>query len=280
MAKTISAPFRHVQTPTEIFDYWIPILGHVELKVLMIIVRQTFGWHKTKDRISISQLVEKTGSCRSNVCNAINVLIDHGLVKKELIGDIGNQQTIYELIIEEIPTSINSPPPQYQIDTPPSIDSIPTKETLTKETKTKEKKEDARARELPFSLSSFSENQFKEISKTLQAQGYSEEQILNSLSFAKKNDFWRSTIQSVEGLIKNFKTIVSQSPKLKKDMTELELFQDMVKQIHKIEPLSVGHLKVDNDRKEVYESHYMRAYPFDRGVNIVYRQILESYGKY
>jgi phage replication O-like protein O len=136
----LSAPFRHVQTPIEIFDYWLPILGHVELKILMIIVRQTFGWHKTKDRISISQLVEKSGSNRTRACEAIESLISHNLIKKEIEGVLGQEKTYYELIFEdkEIPTSTKTVPPGYQNGTPPSTKLVPTKETLTKETLTKD----------------------------------------------------------------------------------------------------------------------------------------------
>lgn len=150
MSKKLSAPFRHVQTPIELFDYWMPILGHVELKVLMFITRKTFGWHKSKDRISLSQIVEGTKSCRTGVCNAIDGLINHGLIKKTKEGSVGTEKVYYELVFEDLScdapsdiiqknnTSINLTPPQYQFDTPPSINLIPTKETLTKETNTKE----------------------------------------------------------------------------------------------------------------------------------------------
>ena len=150
MSKKLSAPFRHVQTPIELFDYWMPILGHVELKVLMFITRKTFGWHKSKDRISLSQIVEGTKSCRTGVCNAIDGLINHGLIKKTKEGSVGTEKVYYELVFEDLScdlpsdiiqknnTSINLTPPQYQFDTPPSIKLIPTKETLTKETLTKE----------------------------------------------------------------------------------------------------------------------------------------------
>jgi len=44
------------QIPNIFFDEWLPILEKGELKVLLYIMRRTYGFQKTKDRISFSQL--------------------------------------------------------------------------------------------------------------------------------------------------------------------------------------------------------------------------------
>ena len=49
------------QVPNLILDEWMRILTPAEFKVVMTIARQTYGWHKESDRISYSQLVQKTG---------------------------------------------------------------------------------------------------------------------------------------------------------------------------------------------------------------------------
>ena len=69
----VSAP-TYTQIPNDLFDHWLPHLGEIEVKVLLVIMRKTFGWHKAdlRDRISISQLEKLTGSTPSNILKAVN----------------------------------------------------------------------------------------------------------------------------------------------------------------------------------------------------------------
>lgn len=82
---------QHAQTtpvPNVLFDIFLRQLKGAELKVLLIIIRQTLGWadaktklgRKERDWISGSQLQLKTGISR----RAISIAIE-GLVKRELI---------------------------------------------------------------------------------------------------------------------------------------------------------------------------------------------------
>jgi phage replication O-like protein O len=95
------SPPNYTQTPNELFDYWLPKLKLVELRVLMVIFRKTFGWHKTRDRISLSQLQNLTGSHHQDIAKATFKLEQLGLITKEVLGEKGNQQTFYELVIKE-----------------------------------------------------------------------------------------------------------------------------------------------------------------------------------
>lgn len=131
----IPAP-NFTQIPNVVFDEWLPQLGLVELRVLMVLMRKTFGWHKLRDRISLSQLMQATGSNRTRVSEAVQSLQKKGIINKIVTGRCGEQSTFYELIIEDSNNSC-----QYHRDTPPSIKSVPTKETLTKEKKRKMNKE-------------------------------------------------------------------------------------------------------------------------------------------
>ncbi len=108
------------QTPNDLVDHWLPHLEGVELKVLLVIMRKTFGWHKIRDRISISQLVQLTGSNRTNVCKAIDSLQAKGIILKETVGTVGNEETWYELIVDDSNNSY-----QYQDGTPPSTTLVP-----------------------------------------------------------------------------------------------------------------------------------------------------------
>ncbi len=96
----INAP-TFTMTPNDLFDHWLPNLGEGELKVLLVIMRKTFGWHKARDRISISQLAHITGLREETVVIATKSLQNKGLIIREVTGQIGRQETYYELIINE-----------------------------------------------------------------------------------------------------------------------------------------------------------------------------------
>lgn len=118
------------QAPNALFDEWLPLLKLVELRVLMVILRKTFGWHKIRDRISLSQLEKCTGSQRRDIIKATDKLQKLGLITKEVVGEMGDQDTFYELVVQEDSKK------SYQCEshTPPSVNLTPTKETkLTKE---------------------------------------------------------------------------------------------------------------------------------------------------
>lgn len=74
--------------PNSVFDIHLKELSAVELKVFLIIIRQTLGWsdkrvksgRKEIDWISSSQMLQKTGCSRRSITQAID-----GLVRKNLI---------------------------------------------------------------------------------------------------------------------------------------------------------------------------------------------------
>ena len=76
------------QVPNNVFDRHLPHITGSELKVLLIVIRQTYGWidklsgkRKTRDRISISQFTTKTGLSRRSVTEAISSLQAQNLIK-------------------------------------------------------------------------------------------------------------------------------------------------------------------------------------------------------
>ena len=76
------------QVPNVIFDKYLPSLTVAELKVLLVVIRQTFGWidlrtgkRKKRDRITQSQFMFKTGLSRRIVSSAIKSLCDRGLIR-------------------------------------------------------------------------------------------------------------------------------------------------------------------------------------------------------
>jgi len=85
------------QVPNVILDQWLPRLKDVELRVLLIIIRQTLGWiedyetgrRKEKDWISHYQLREKTGRKDRAISAAVKVLVEsHRII--EALDERGN----------------------------------------------------------------------------------------------------------------------------------------------------------------------------------------------
>lgn len=131
----------YTQTPNEFFDDIAKTLKEGELRVLLVIMRQTFGWgNKAWDRISITQLMDKTGMQRWAVVKSTKSLVEKGLITKHKEGRKGEEQSWYSLVVEspsEFQNPIDNSNNCYQSskETPPSLLKRPTKETLTKERK-------------------------------------------------------------------------------------------------------------------------------------------------
>ena len=110
------------QVPNCVFDQYMPHLKEAELKVLMVIIRQTYGWidkntgmRKTRDWISHRQFEVKTGLSRRSISDALQSLVARRLVEisdpagRSLVSSrqrSGKVQTCYGFI----------PPVQYQKD--------------------------------------------------------------------------------------------------------------------------------------------------------------------
>ncbi len=82
--------------PNALFDVYLKDLKSAELKVLLVIIRQTLGWadrqgvlgRKERDWISSGQLQAKTGSSRRAISSATEILVKKELI--EVLGDSGN----------------------------------------------------------------------------------------------------------------------------------------------------------------------------------------------
>ena len=72
--------------PNELFDTYLPKLSFSELKIILYIIRQTYGWklkngkRKQRDRISYSLFNQKTGLSRRILSETIQSLIDKELI--------------------------------------------------------------------------------------------------------------------------------------------------------------------------------------------------------
>jgi len=77
-------PPNYTQVPNEYFDEILPqIETMAEMKVTEVIIRQTFGWHKDEDQISLQQLEQLTGMQRQQVVAGCKKAIQRGYVWQE-----------------------------------------------------------------------------------------------------------------------------------------------------------------------------------------------------
>lgn len=74
--------------PNRFFDELLCAFTQAELKIYLVIIRQTLGWHnkktsqrKERDRITHSQFVTKTGLSRRVISHTINSLVTKNLIK-------------------------------------------------------------------------------------------------------------------------------------------------------------------------------------------------------
>jgi phage replication O-like protein O len=111
-------PFPGVQapaytlTPDEVFDILLYLLSPAEMKVLLYVVRRTFGFNKLNDRISLSQFVRGivkrdgtqldlgTGLTRRTIQLALDSLVErHVLLRRRSRNENGDEPNEYALNI-------------------------------------------------------------------------------------------------------------------------------------------------------------------------------------
>lgn len=74
--------------PNLVFDTFLPTLNKAELKLLLIIIRQTNGWvdfktgrRKTFDWIALSQFMKKTGLAERTISLSLDSLVSKGVIE-------------------------------------------------------------------------------------------------------------------------------------------------------------------------------------------------------
>ena len=74
--------------PNDLLDRVMPMLRDTELRVLLVVVRQTLGWQsginparrKARDWLTQSQLMRRTGRASGAVSHAVDALVQAGLI--------------------------------------------------------------------------------------------------------------------------------------------------------------------------------------------------------
>lgn len=138
----------YTSVPDQLFDELMPHLSGAELKVLLYIVRRTFGFKKNSDNISLSQMVngikkqtgevldQGTGLGKASVARALNSLEQKRIILRHRRSSEknGDEATTYTLhMMSSPPVSQNETPPVPKRDTPVSHQRD-TQQTVLQET--------------------------------------------------------------------------------------------------------------------------------------------------
>lgn len=139
---------RYTQVPDELFDELLSELSGAELKVLLYVVRRTFGFKKDSDLISLSQMVsgiEKkdgtildkgTGLHKDSVIKAAKSLVERGILLKTLKNSVklGFTATEYALNIRNFALSDNPTRGLVRISRPALSEKPDTQNTFIQNT--------------------------------------------------------------------------------------------------------------------------------------------------
>src|SRR5689334_16004667 len=133
----------YTPVPDELFDVLLPDLSNVELRVLLYIIRRTFGFKRQSDTISLKQMVEGittqdgrqldrgAGLSKASAAVAVKGLVQKGIVlaQRNRSRARGDEPTSYSLKLKSLPVSdFQTPPPGPEIRHP-RVQNSDTQET-------------------------------------------------------------------------------------------------------------------------------------------------------
>lgn len=126
----------YTQTPNQLFDLYMRDMGEAELRVTLAVIRKTMGYHKDRDAISYSQIMEMTGLSRTSTQAGIAAAIEHGFIRVAGHGKRGVH--VYELVVKPDQSTSTTSTGSVALPVTSSV-TLPTKET-SKRNDSKEKK--------------------------------------------------------------------------------------------------------------------------------------------
>jgi phage replication O-like protein O len=95
-------PFpNHTQTPNDFFDYIVPMLKEGELRIMLFLIRQTYGWHKNWEKITFEQIAKGTGMIKRTCISTIKSLTKKRLIEKRQEGPVNHVENYYHICMED-----------------------------------------------------------------------------------------------------------------------------------------------------------------------------------
>lgn len=94
----LEAP-NYTVTPNDLFDA-LPDLAYAELKVALVLIRQTFGFHRGEVRVTITQLSAMTGLSRNAVVLALPKLEERDWICREVDPNNPRKSQLVKLLVQ------------------------------------------------------------------------------------------------------------------------------------------------------------------------------------
>ncbi len=121
--------------PDDVFDVLLPHLNDAELRVLLYIIRRTFGFKRERDNISLRQLVNGittrdgrvldggAGLSKASAARGLKGLKEKGIIisQRNRSAEKGDEATTYALRFKGEPTEKIAATPVSQFETPPRV---------------------------------------------------------------------------------------------------------------------------------------------------------------
>jgi hypothetical protein len=124
----------YTQTPNVFFEDMMKLMGESELKVMLCAIRQTFGYHKQHDPISLTQFQRMTGLSRQGVLDGIEKAVRRGYLVP--IGNGTRGVTIYMVRVAGSPRLVN------KVDQSKSLTSQQSRPELVNKVDTQKKRKE------------------------------------------------------------------------------------------------------------------------------------------
>lgn len=147
-----SAP-NYTQVPDVVFDELLSELSESELKVLLYIIRRTFGFKKESDTISLRQMTDGivkrdgqrldrgAGVSKTSAVRGVNGLLDKGIIVavRRRSAEKGDQPTVYQLRFRDGDSDADDPVSRFDTPPPPKLEhprvpNMDTQETVQQQT--------------------------------------------------------------------------------------------------------------------------------------------------
>ena len=206
------------QVPNIVIDHWMAKLSHSEFKIIMLIFRQTTGFHRRSAFISYEDFEQKCNVTRKWVIECCKKLAKAKWIK--VTPGNNNSKNKYEIIFEDskkICSEVSSPagevstPRCGEVSTPETPEA---KESLERKKERKEETDAVSLSQESLRLSSLLKDQIKkndpafsqtdqqmkkwatEIDRMHRIDKRSWDEIERLILFAHENEFWRANILS------------------------------------------------------------------------------------
>jgi DNA-binding Lrp family transcriptional regulator len=86
----------HTQTPNDLFDDLMKTMTEAELKVVLAVIRGTFGWHREKFELSVRKMAEMTGLSPASVQEGARRAEERGLIER---ATDGQNSTVWRAVV-------------------------------------------------------------------------------------------------------------------------------------------------------------------------------------